>query len=72
MVRWEGNIYDWDVELILTSFLRTESNDISDILDSLTEIQLASLARKGFDRVCLQHDLYGSYSGHIFIKNCLV
>ena len=50
MVRWEGNIYDWDVELTVTWFRQTESNEISDILETMTDIHLGSLARKGFHR----------------------
>ena len=50
MVRWEGNIYDWDVELTVTWFRQTESNEISDILQTMTNIHLGSLARKGFHR----------------------
>jgi len=48
MVRWEGNIYDWDIELTVTWFRQTESNEISDILETMTDIHLGSLARKGF------------------------
>ena len=54
-MRWEGNIYDWDVELTVNWFRQTESNEISDILETMTDIHLGSLARKGliYDSYCM-------------------
>ena len=48
MVRWEGKIYNCDVELTLTWFHRNESNEINDILKTMTDLHLGSLVRQGF------------------------